>query len=135
MSKQLKSNTASNTLDMIKELNDLLDVLNSKSLFDKNPFKCAISEERPQQLESLLKTKSWIENLKKVKTKCRQEDRPPCFYGLLWTINSIEMLYNQQKMQGYNYLLTNRLTSDVIENTFSVFRQRGGIQSVNIFII
>lgn len=36
MSKQLQSNTALNTLDMIKELNHLLDVLNSKSLFDKN---------------------------------------------------------------------------------------------------
>jgi len=126
MTEQLKSNTAVNTLDMVKELNNLLDVLNSKSLFDKNPFKCAISQERPQQLKFLLKTKSWLENLKKVKSKHRQEERPPCFDGLLWTINSIEMLYNQQKLLGYNYLLTNRLTSDVIENTFSVFRQRGG---------
>lgn len=126
MSKQLQSNTALNTLDMIKELNHLLDVLNSKSLFDKNSFKCAISQERPQQLEFLLKTKSWLANLKKVKSKCRQEERPPCFDGLMWTINSIEMIYNQQKELGYNYLLTNRLTSDVIENTFSVFRQRGG---------
>lgn len=111
---------------MIKELNNLLDVLNSKSLFDKNPFKCAISQERPQQLEFLFKTKSWLENLKKVKSKHRQEERPPCFDGLLWTINAIDMLYNQQKLQEYNYLFTNRLTSDVIENTFSVFRQRGG---------
>lgn len=126
MSKQLKSNTALNTLDMVKELNNLLDVMNSKSLFDKNPFKCAISQERPQQLEFLIKSKSWLENLKKVKSKHRQEEKPPCFDGLIWTINSIEMLYNQQKLQGYNYLLTNRLTSDVIENTFSVFRQRGG---------
>ncbi|KAL4096889.1 hypothetical protein QTP88_021764 [Uroleucon formosanum] len=118
MTKQLKSNTALNTLDMVKELNNLLDVLNSKSLFDKNPFKCAISQERPQQLEFLFKTKSWLENLKK--------KRPPCFDGLLWTINAIDMLYNQQKLQEYNYLLTNRLTSDVIENTFSIFRQIGG---------
>jgi len=69
MTEQLKSNTAVNTLDMVKELNNLLDVLNSKSLFDKNPFKCAISQERPQKLEFLLKTKSWLENLKKVKSK------------------------------------------------------------------
>jgi len=65
MSKQLKSNTTLNTLDMVKELNNLLDVLNSKSLFDKNPFKCAITQERPQQSVFLLKTKSWLENLKK----------------------------------------------------------------------
>lgn len=44
MSKQLKSNTALNTLDMVKEFN-LLDVLNSKLLFDKNKFKCVISQE------------------------------------------------------------------------------------------
>jgi len=37
MTKQLKSNTAVNTLDMVKELNNLLDVfLVNHYLFDKN---------------------------------------------------------------------------------------------------
>jgi hypothetical protein len=36
------------------------------------------------------------------------------------------MLYTQQCKMRYNYLLTNRFKSDVMENTFSVFRQKGG---------
>jgi len=36
------------------------------------------------------------------------------------------MIYTQQQQLGFKYLLTIRLNQDVIENTFSVFRQRGG---------
>jgi len=36
------------------------------------------------------------------------------------------MLYIQQKNESFKYLLTSRLNQDIIENTFSVFRQRGG---------
>jgi len=126
MTKQLQSKTAPQTLLLIKKLNNLLDVLNSTTLYNSNPYKCAISEERPKQLTYLLESKSWIESLRKIKKKKREKSRPPCFDGLIWTINSIELLYEQQKEIGYKYLLTGRLNSDIIENTFSVFRQRGG---------
>jgi len=43
--RELKSKTALQTANMIKYLNDLLDVLNSMSLYNSNPFKCAISSE------------------------------------------------------------------------------------------
>lgn len=49
--------------------------------------------------------------------------RPACFDGMVWTINSITMLYKENNI-GYNYLLTRRLNSDAIENMFAVFRQR-----------
>jgi len=124
--KQLKSKTAPHTMEMIKDLNNLLDVLNSNSLFNPNPYKCAISQERPQQLYALHEARNWIEKLRKKTTKKRQDIRPPCFDGLIWTINSIIMLYAQQRELGYTFLLTRRFNSDVIENTFSVFRQRGG---------
>jgi len=126
LTKQLKSKTAPHTMEMIKDLNNLLDVLNSNCLFNPNPYKCAISQERPQQLQYLLEARNWIEKLKKKITKKRQDTRPPCFDGLIWTINSILMIYAQQYELGYTYLLTSRFNSDVIENTFSVFRQRGG---------
>lgn len=113
-------------MEMIKDLNNLLDVLNSNNLFNPNPYKCAISQERPQQLHYLLEARNCIEKLKKKITKKRQDTRPPCFDGLIWTINSIMMIYAQQCELGYTYLLTSRFNSDVIENTFSVFRQRGG---------
>jgi DNA transposase THAP9 len=126
LTKQLQSKTAPHTVEMIKDFNNLLDILNSNSLFDSNPYKCAISKERPQQLDYLLKAQHWIETLKKKKIKERQDIRPPCFDGLIWTINSIKMIYTQQCGLGYNYLLTSRFNSDAIENAFSVFRQRGG---------
>lgn len=60
MTQQLKSKTAPNTVEMIKQLNDLLDCLNSNSLFNSNPFKCALSDKCPRQLEFLLKAKTWF---------------------------------------------------------------------------
>lgn len=125
---ELKSKTAIQTANMIKYLNDLLDVLNSMSLYNSNPFKCAISNERPQQLQFLEKAISTFETLVKmdVKNKKSINSRPLCFDGMCWTLKSIIMLYNEQKEIGFTYILTGRLNSDVIENTFSVFRQRGG---------
>jgi len=125
---ELKSKTALHTAKMIKFLNDLLDVLNSKSLYNSNPFKCAISDTRPQQLQFLEKARSTFETLEKmdVKNKKSKITRHLCFDGMCLTINAIIMLYNEQKEIGFNYILTGRLNSDVIENTFSVFRQRGG---------
>jgi len=128
MTQQLKSKTAPNTVEMIKQLNDLLDCLNSNSLFNSNPFKCALSDKCPRQLEFLLKAKTWFESLKKISADPKiplRDVRPACFDGMVWTINAIT-LYEEQIKIGYNYLLLRRLNSDAIENTFAVFRQRGG---------
>jgi hypothetical protein len=43
LTKQLKSTTAPYTMEMVKDLNNILDILSSYSLFNSNPFKCAIS--------------------------------------------------------------------------------------------
>lgn len=60
MTQQLKSKTAPNTVEMIKQLNDLLDCLNSNSVFNSNPFKCDLSDKCPRQLELLLKAKNGL---------------------------------------------------------------------------
>jgi len=129
MTQQLKSKTAPKTVEMIQQLNDLLDCLNSNSLFNSNPFKCALSDKCPRQLEFLLKAKTWFESLKKISAdpkKPLRDVRPACFDGMVWTINAIIMIYEEQINIGYSYLLTRRLNSDAIENMFAVFRQRGG---------
>lgn len=120
---QLKSTTAPQTVKMIKKLNDLLDCLNSSSLFNSNPSKCALSDKFPHQLILLQNAKKWFETLTISQS---QKNRPVCFDGMEWTINSIILLFEEQKKIGYSYLLTRRVNSDVIENLFSVFRQRGG---------
>lgn len=52
--------------------------------------------------------------------------RPACFDGMVWTINAITMIYEEQNNMGYSYLMTQRFNSDAIENMFAVFRQKGG---------
>jgi len=129
MTQQLQSRTASQTVEMIKKFNNLLDCLNSNSLYNSNPFKCALSDKNPQQLELLFEAKVWFESLEKISTnpkKPLRDARPVCFDGMVWTLNTIIMLYKEQDDLGFNYLLTRRLNSDVIENMFAVFRQRGG---------
>lgn len=129
VTQQLKSKTAPNTEEIIKQLNNLLDCLNRNSLFNSNPFKCALSDKCPCQLEFLLKAKTWFESLKKIPADPKQPSkdlRPACFDGMVWTINAITMMHEEQIKIGYNYLLTKRLNSDAIENMFAVFRQRGG---------
>lgn len=125
MTGQLKSHTAPQTVKMIKNLNDLLDCLNSSSMFSSNPSKCALSDKCPQQLVLLEKAKSWFQTLK-ILSQNSKHTRPVCFDGMEWTINAMIMLFEEQKMNGYSYLLTRRINSDAIENMFSVFRQRGG---------
>lgn len=52
--------------------------------------------------------------------------RPPCFDGMLITLKSILNIYEEQKQIGFEFLLTNRLNQDPIENTFASYSQRGG---------
>lgn len=47
LTKRLNSKTALHAKEIIKDLNDLLNVLNSNFLFNSNPYKCAIFKERP----------------------------------------------------------------------------------------
>lgn len=129
MTQQLQSRTASQTAEMIKQFNNLLDCLNSNSLYNSNPYKCALSDKNPRQLELLFEAKNWFESLEKISTdpkKPLRDTRPVCFDGFIWALNGIILLYKEQDDIGFNYLLTRRLNSDVIENMFAVFRQRGG---------
>jgi len=125
MAGQLDSQTAPQTVQMVKNLNDLLDCLNSSLLFNSNPSKCALSDKCPQQLVLLEKAKSWFKTLKTVSPN-QKNTRPVCFDGMEWTINAMIMLLEEQKKNGYHYLLTRRINYDAIENMFSVFRQKGG---------
>ncbi|CAI6357581.1 unnamed protein product [Macrosiphum euphorbiae] len=87
---------------------------------------CALSEERPSQIQFLNEAKRLHENIKLVKPNTKYGYRLPCFDGLVWSINSITMLYSQQKNLQFTYLRTSRLNQDSVENTFALFRQRGG---------
>jgi len=60
------STTGENTANFLKHMNDLFDCLNSKSLYSSNPNMCALSEERPSQLQFLNEAKRLHDNIKLV---------------------------------------------------------------------
>lgn len=123
---QITSKTASATADFVKELNNLFDCLNSKKLYSSNIYACALNSDNPQIHNFLMQAKEWCVQLELMNPIKIYGKVLPCFDAMVWTINAIIMLYTQQKNLGFKYLLTNRLNQDIIENTFSVFRQRGG---------
>ncbi|KAL4126560.1 hypothetical protein QTP88_010781 [Uroleucon formosanum] len=123
---QIKSKTATATADFVQELNNLFDCLNSKTLYSFNIYSCALNEEKPYLLQCLMKTKEWWTQLELIQPINVYGKVVPCFDAMIWSINAIIMIYTQQQQLGFKYLLTSRLNQDVIENTFSVFRQRGG---------
>jgi hypothetical protein len=55
-----------------------------------------------------------------------KETRPPCFNGFTPTINGVLSFFDDDiKNNGITFLITNRLNQDVLENLFSIFRQKG----------
>jgi len=120
---ELKSYTAKDSAIFIKHMNDLLDTLNSNLLFDKNPLRCALAENNV--FKFLTSAKEWHSNLIKISKK--GNTRPPCFDGMVWTINALLNLYKDQRNFGFEYLLTARLNQDFLENTFSVIDKEGDI--------
>lgn len=123
---QIKSKTAVATADFVQELNNLFDCLNSKSLYSSNMYSCALNDDKPYLLNKLMKAKEWCAQLELIQPIKVYGKVLPCFNAMEWSINSIIMIYTQQQNLGFKYLLTSRLNQDIIENTFSVFRQRGG---------
>lgn len=105
----------------------MFDALNSKTKFDKNPKKCGLTKDNAarQALENGLRI---LQDLKKivVKGNLKKNTTPPCFEGLQQSINGIILLYTEENTEGVQYLLTNRLNQDVLENLFSTYRLKGG---------
>lgn len=123
---QLKSNSALTTADFVEMLDKTFDCLNSQYRFSRNPYSCAMSSKTPIVAETLKNAKYVMEIIQKVNFNSGKTSRPPCFDGLITTINAILSLHEEQASNGFDYLLTYRLNQDILENFFSVIRQRGG---------
>ncbi|KAF0718930.1 Transposable element P transposase, partial [Aphis craccivora] len=56
-----------------------------------------------------------------------KETRPPYFNGFTQIINGVLCFFDEElKNNGITFLITNRLNQDILENLFSIFRQKGG---------
>lgn len=124
--KELLSDSATNTADFVDLMDKLFDCLNSKTLFAKNPYRSALSDNNTYVMDTLQKATDILSNLTKISTTNKKISRPYCFDGLLLTIRGILMLFEEEKKHGTQYILTNRLNQDVLENQFSIYRQKGG---------
>lgn len=122
---QIQSEYAQSTADFIEIVNDLFDALNSRTLYSVKQCSCALNDTNDHVLSALEKAKDLFSNLRKISKK-QEGTRPPCFDGVLLTIQSVVQIYEEQKNKGFSFLLTARLNQDVLENFFSVIRQRGG---------
>lgn len=111
-----------NTADFILTMNNLFDALNSERLYDKNPFRCGISDKNVQVLEILYKGKNIFNSITKI---AGRESRPPCFDGMVQTISGILGLFEEGEKDKC-FILTKRLNQDFLENFFSKIRQHGG---------
>ena len=63
---ELKSSTAKNTAEFIFLMNDLFDCLNSRQMYDKNPYKNALSQNHIWQFDTISKALQMFKKMKKV---------------------------------------------------------------------
>lgn len=120
---ELKSKTASDTADFIDFMNKLFDCLNSRNLFSDNPYNCAMTNSGKVKL-FLLNASNYFNDLFKINIKGKVT-RPPCFSGFTQTINGVLSFFdNESKHNNIQFLFTNRLNQDALENLFSIFRQK-----------
>lgn len=122
---ELQSDTAESTAYFIQLMNNLFDTLNSRIQFSPNPYKCALSKENPIVKETLEEASNILTMLQKINLKTGKTSTPPCFTGLIHTINAI-LQFSEEQENECRYLLTNRLNQDALENLFSIYRQKGG---------
>lgn len=54
---QIKSKTAPATAEFVREMNNLFDCLNSKTLYSSNTYACALNEDKPQIYNFLMSAK------------------------------------------------------------------------------
>jgi hypothetical protein len=111
--------------------------VDSKNMLDKNPNRRPMCENNPNILNIIKKSINTFKNAEKLSFKklsnSIKKDIPPCFTGLIWTLNAVLDLYESEKSEMLLtipstkfFLMTNRLCQDPIENLFSIFRQKGG---------
>lgn len=80
-------------------------------------------------LNNIKKALQWLPEIKTVK-KANKSQIPPCFHGLIQTLKGVVKLWDY--LQGtQQYLLTNNLNQDPLENLFSKIRNNKGSHERN----
>lgn len=113
--------TAENTANFIDFMDKLFNCFNSQTLFSTQPYRGAIKPDNGH-IEFLENSLNILKNITLSNGK-----QVPCISGWRISIKSLIMLWNKlHGVDGFQYLLTNRLNQDCLENLFSIIRGRGG---------
>ena len=125
----IKTSTVQHTASFFEILNDLFDNLNSRSVRDPNPNKCALSRfysdvEQNLKLQASNMANWFIKTPKGLK-------KPICFLGLQQSVNATLQLWDDLQEEDITFLITSRLNTDALENFFSILRMQGGSYNRN----
>ena len=109
---------------LFEKLDKLFDCLNSKSLYNANPFCSAIqNDENNKVLQFLKGIIPFLKTIKLVNNK-----KVYSFDGMIQTINGVLILMETlfATNRDVSFLLTSRLNQDALENTFALIRSANG---------
>lgn len=115
--------SAVGTAELIANMDNIFDCLNSSSLNSTKIYKKALSEDSAHHkfIDDMLPFIQSIKVKEDVTNKLR------CLKGLQLTLNGVLALWDTlHKDYGLDFLLTRRLNQDPLENFFGLIRQQGG---------
>jgi len=85
------------TADFLLKLNNSFDLCNSQQLNDKNPNQRSTNVQNRQIFENINKTISTLKVGKKLCHKNNIISVPPCFIGMISSLNALILLYETEK--------------------------------------
>lgn len=110
------------TAEFIDTFDQLFNVFNSSSQFSTQKYRTPFKGES----EHLSFLQGCMKFLAKIKNAAGKS--LPCIIGWQISIAALLSLWEELKLAGFQYLLTNRLNQDCCENLFSIIRGRGGFR-------
>ena len=121
VSLQAMPEEAQHTANFISKMDKLFNSFNSQMLSSSAPMRGAISE-KSNHMSFLNETKQWLQTVQPTKGR-----KLPCIEGWILDINSLAQLWEELRTEyDFDFLLTNRLNQDCLENLFSIIRGKGG---------
>lgn len=104
------------------------------SFYAKNPYNCSLSDKNPlirvtlekgkEMFDSLIKVSSVISKSSNKMEKKSRNSRPPCFEGIVQTINALLMLFELEKTSNNEFILTSKLKQDYLDFFFNCETER-----------
>lgn len=96
--RELHPETALNTANFVELMDKLFDCLNSKTLYSRNLYNCALTDNSAVK-DFLLKAPDYLKNLTKLNNG--KITRPPCFSRFIQTINGVFLMKKKQILCFY----------------------------------